>query len=256
MTVSRSRCRRLVALLACALALAGCRLDVGGELAVERDGSGTVGVVLSLDPEAVARLDELALDPFAELSAAAVDADGWQVTRAGSEDGGSQVRLTHAAGDPQALTDAFRDLVAGLSDDDPALVVDLDLVVEGGGAARLDGTAGLRPPATAGALQDGEPIGPSGEELAALVDEAVTATLQVRLPGPVVEHDADEVVGGGLFVTSPAQTLTWDVPVGDVRTVTARSDAPPVLTLPVIAGVAVASLVLVGVVIWWWRRRG
>jgi len=245
---------RLAALFACALTLAGCRLGVTGQLTVERDGSGVVGLVLALDRDAVARLDELELDPFAELTAAAVDADGWQVSRSGDE-GGVTVRLAHAAPDPQSMTDALRELTAGLSDDDPALLVDLDLEVAADGAARLDGTAGLRPPTTSGALRDGDPVGPAGEELAALVDDAVTATLEVGLPGPVAQHDADAATGGGLFATSATQTLTWDLPVGDVRAVTARSDAPPLLSPPVIAGIAAGGLLLLGLVTWKWRRR-
>lgn len=250
----RSAPRRLVALLACVLALSGCRLEVIGGMTVGRDGSGTVALELVLDADAVARLDELALDPFAELSAAAVGVVGWQVERTTTDDGGLSVRLHTDAPDPEALTGAFRELVADLSADDPALLVDLALTVAEDGAARVVGTAMLRPPASAGARRDGEPVGPAGDELASLVAEAVTARLEIGLPGRVVEHDADQVSGGGPLAGG-RQTLYWDVPVGQQRTISARAAAPTPLSPPVVLGLAVGALVLLGLAAWWWRRR-
>ena len=247
--------RRLVPALVCLLALTGCRLDVTGELLVSRDGSGQAGLELQLDAEAVARLDELAVDPFAELTAAAVTAEDWEVTRTASDDGGLGVRLVTEAGDPDALTATFDELVADLADQDPALLVDLDLDVDDDGAAVLTGTAELRPPATAGARRDGEPVGPEGDELAALVADAVEARLVVGLPGPVVDHDADTVTGGGMFGLRGGQRLTWDVPVGEPRTINARSDAPAPVRPVVIAGGIGAAVVIVGLLVWWWRRR-
>ncbi|MFA9444370.1 hypothetical protein [Egicoccus sp. AB-alg6-2] len=243
-----------------ALVLGGCRLGVTGEMAVERDGSGTAALELSLDADAVARLDELALDPFAELSAAAVGVPAWTVTRAADEDedGGMRVRLATEVADPDALTDAFRDLVADLAPEDPALLVDLDLEVASDGGVRLDGTVGLRPPATSGAVQDGEPIGPAGGELAALVEEAVRARFVVTLPGPLANHDADRVEAGGLLgevLAAGPSTLEWEVPVGAERTVTARSDAPPLLDPLLVAGLAAALVVVLLATVWWWRRR-
>ncbi|GGI08833.1 hypothetical protein [Egicoccus halophilus] len=248
--------RSLLPLLLVVLVAAGCRIDVTGQLVVQRDGSGTAGLELYLDPDAVAELDALAVDPFAELSAVAVEVDDWQVERTLTDDGGERVRLATRAVDPQALTDALRELSSGLSDGDPALLIDLDLTVDAVGATTLDGVAGLRPPATAGARQDGEPLGPSGDELAALVDDAVRARLVVTLPGAVAEHDAEQVTGGSwLGLTGVARTLHWELPVGEPRLVTARADAPAVLAPPVVAGLAVAGVLLLGVVGWWWRRR-
>lgn len=241
------------ALLVVAILLTGCRIDLGASLTVERDGSGTAGLEVVLDPEAVARLDELALDPFAELTAAAVDTPDWEVERSSTDEGGLRVRLSTQAADPEALTAALRELSSGLAPDDPSLDLDLDLDVAADGAAELRGEVGLRPPITAGARRDGQPVGPAGDDLAALVAEAVTARLVVSLPGPATDHDADAVEGSGRFGVG-GSTLTWDVPVAGTRSITATA-AAPLAVAPWLVVAAAGLLVLVVLAGWWWRRR-
>jgi hypothetical protein len=211
--VPRPRPVALLALLA--VLLAGCRLGVGAEVEVERDGSGTAAIVFDLDPELRDELDELGVDPTAELSAAASQVAGWDVTRTVDEDGSLQVTLTRETADPEALTEAFGELTAGLSDDDPALLVDLDLAVDDEGAATLSGSAQLRPPVGPGVVLD-DPAAVA--DFDAEVAEAVDAALTVTLPGPIETDDADEVDGS---------TLTWRLPVGEERSVTATSAPPP-----------------------------
>jgi hypothetical protein len=227
--------------------LAGCRLDVTGELTIDRGGRADATVELAVDEATLAELDALGVDPTAELTAAASRASAWQVTRERPEEGGLAVRLTRPSADAAAAADAFRELTAGLSNDDPALVVDLEVEVDDEGAVRLEGTAGFRPPATPGASIDGEPVGPDAAELAALTAEAVTARLVVRVPGTFVEHDADEVDG---------RTATWELAVGEpraVRAVAAAPSGPPVwLVVTAAATLLVATL---AALTWWWVRR-
>lgn len=233
----------VVALLA--TLLAGCELAVTSELDVERDGSGTVGVVFDLDPAMLAELDAAGIDPTAELAAAVVATDGWQLQRE-SVDGGLRVTATHRADDTEAMTAALRELSAGLGPDDPAVEVDLDLAVDAEGAAQLDGEAQLRAPAGPGVM--GDPDLPDAAAMAALTGEHVTAQLTVTLPGRADSHDADQVDG---------RTLTWQLPVDEPVTVTARASAPSRWTsdLRLILGAAIVLLLAGGGSAWVWRRR-
>jgi hypothetical protein len=211
--VLRPRPVALLALLA--VLLAGCRLGVRAEVDVARDGTGTAGVVLHLDAALLDELDELGVDPTAELSAAAADVPSWRLTRGSADDGSLTVSLVRTVSTPEALTEAFAELSEGLAETDPALLVDLEVDVDDGGAATVAGSALLRPPAGPGILLD-DPA-----EQAAFADEvegAVDASLVISLPGPIERHDADEVDGS---------TLTWQLPVGEQRTVSAASGPPP-----------------------------
>jgi hypothetical protein len=212
---------------------------------VDAAGRVAVAVVLRADPAALETLDGLGVDPTAELAAVG-EVPGWTVTRTTDPDGGLQVRMEHERTDPATATAAMRELRAGLAAGDPALLVDLDLDVDEAGAADLSGRVQLRPAATPGATLDGEPLGPTGEELASLTAQAVEASLQVRFAGRVVDHDADAADGG---------VLRWTVPVGEDRTVHARAAAPTrwrAWALPATAGVALllAAALTVGM-----RRR-
>jgi hypothetical protein len=227
--------------------LAGCRLDVTGELTITRDGRADATVELAVDEATLAELDALGVDPTAELTAAASQAPGWEVTRERPEDGGLAVRLSRPSADAEAAADAFRALTAGLTDDDPALVVDVEVEVDDEGAVTLAGVAGFRPPATPGASIDGEPIGPYEDELAALTAEAVTARLVVRVPGTFVEHDADEIDG---------RTAVWELAVGEPRPIRAVAAAPTGPPAGLVVAVAAALLVVaLAALTWWWVRR-
>jgi hypothetical protein len=238
---------RVVLFAVLVVVLTGCRLDVTAELTIARDGRTEAAIELAVDEATLAELDALGVDPTAELTAAARQAPGWEVIRERPEDGGLAVRLVRPSADAAAAAAAFRELTAGLVDDDPALVVDVEVEVDPDGAVRLEGEAGFRPPATPGATIDGEPVGPDATELAALTAEAVTARLVVRVPGPFVEHDADEVDG---------RTATWELPVGEprpIRAVAAAPTGPPTWVLVAVA--ATLLVVALAAITWWWVRR-
>jgi hypothetical protein len=238
--------RPLVALAVLAALLAGCRLGVSAEVEVARDGSGTVALVVALDEDLLEELDALTVDPAAELSAAAAADPAWALERRTDDDGGLTLRLQREAADPDELTGALRDLTVGLRDEDPALVVDLDLEVDEDGAATLSGTLELRPPIGPGVVVDET----EAAALAELAESSVDASLVVGFPGAVTASDADRVEGS---------TATWEVAPGEPRPVEARAAAPtawPVETVvAVLAGVLlVASVVVLVVVVR--RRRG
>lgn len=237
--------RRLCLLALAAVALTGCRLGVSAQVDVARDGSGEAALVVTLDEALLAELDELAIDPTAELTAVAAEAPDWDLTRATDDDGGLVLTLRRGGDDPDELTDAFRELTAGLSETDPALAVDLDLDVDEAGAAEVSGTIELRTPIGPGVVTDEA----AAAELAALAVDTVDASLVVTLPGEITASDADEVEGS---------RAAWTVAAGEPRTVRATAAAPNGWPPEQIAAVAAGALVLVSAVIVaivLWRRR-
>lgn len=235
----------IVSLALVALLATGCRLGVSAEAHVERDGTGTAALVVTLDEALLDELDALDVDPTAELSAAAAAVPGWRLSREVADDDALVITLRRDAGTPQELTDAFRELTSGLHERDPALAVDLELDVDEDGAASLDGTVQLRTPIGPGVVTD--EVG--AEEMAELAAASVDTALVVSLPGPVTASDADTVEGS---------TLTWQVEPGQPRSVTAASAAPTTWPVEWIAAAAAAVLLVVSAVVLavLFRRRG
>jgi hypothetical protein len=240
--------RSLLVVLVLAGILAGCRLDVTAEGRIDQDGTGVARLVLEADEALLDELDGLGVDPTAEVVAAGADAAPWTVER---EAGGDTLtlRLSRRVDDPRALGDAFRELAAGLADDDPALVIDLDVTMTDDGALTVHGDAGLRPPASIGVELDGVPVGPDAELLAGVTEDAVRARLVLQLPGSVAAHDGDALDG---------RRVTWLLPVGGTRSLSATSAAPtPVDAVPAwgwaLGGLAV--VVMVALALWLVARR-
>jgi hypothetical protein len=97
------------------------------------------------------------------------------------------------------------------------MALDLDVEVLDDGSQRVTGTALLRPPATSGLEVDGTPVGDGGEALAALVEEHVTAAVELRLPAPVESHDG---------VRLDRSTVRFDLEPGVTRSLTAVGGPP------------------------------
>jgi len=127
---------------------------------------------------------------------------------------------------------------------DPALRLDVVVTTSPAGAVRLRGTGAVSPPATLGVRIDGVPAGPSGDELARLTADAVRAELVVRVPGRVLEHDADVLSDG---------VARWELPVGDARSIVLVSEDVP-LWRRVPAVLVLAAAVVLGAGIRWRRR--
>jgi len=242
---------RALLLAVLALLLTGCRLDLVAPLEVRADGSGRAGLAARFDPELLAELDRLGVDPTAELGAAVAADPTWELTRTREDDGGLLVAVHREVADATDLPGLYDRLTAGLSEGDPALLLDLDLTRDDDGGTTLTGTAWLRPPATSGLALDGEEIGPHAEELAELVAEHVTAAVEVSLPGDVTELDGGEIDG---------EVVRIPVPVGEptsFRVVSAG--APWWVTVPgglptLLAAVGVVVLLLGGLLVWQGRR--
>ena len=235
------------ALLAVVLLAAGCRLDLAADVEVGTDG-GVARLTLALDGGLVAELDALAVDPTAELEAAAAEVEGWDVQRSRRDDGSLDVTLERSVEDASELGPAFRELTAGLADEDPALELDLDVRPGPDAEVAVDGQARLRPPATAGAAIDGDPVGPTGQDLVELMEEHVTAQVAVTLPGEVIDHTGGERDG---------RTITWEVGADEtVQIAAAAAPAPWWRSLPPWALPAAATAVVLVLGAVWLRRRG
>jgi hypothetical protein len=234
--------RRAAAVLAVtALAVTGCRIDVAAEASVDVAGGGELAVLVRIDGATLRELDALGVDPGLVGLSELDPASGWRTSRSVDADGGLVLAHRLEVADGPALAAALGALDDGLAPDDPALRIDVTVTTGRGGAVELDGTAGLSPPGTIGLLEDGIPVGPSGEELAALTAGAVRPVLRLHVPGPVRSHDGDRLEG---------RTVTWELPVGDVRPVSLSSAAAG--WWRALPGVAVAVLAAAGA--WWWRR--
>jgi hypothetical protein len=214
-------------------------------LDVAEDGSGTVAVDLRMDERLVAELDDLGLDPAAELSAVVAEDPDWRLQRQAEGEG---LRLRAVREETDDPAGALAALSEGLADDDPALEFDLDIDVDEEGRVALSGTAELRTPTLPGAADaDGEAIGPDAARLRTLMAEHVTAELQVTLPGRVVGHDADQVDGA---------TMRWSLPPD--ASVQLRATSTPHVVPPevlVVGGGALALAAAAGAVALALRRR-
>lgn len=236
--------RSVPVLVLAALVATGCRIDVTADAAFDVTGGAEVVLAVRIDGATLRELDALGVDPGLVALAELDPARGWRTERTVDADGGLVLAHRRDVPDGPALAAALGALDDGLAADDPALRVDLDVTTSRGGAVALAGTAGLTPPGTTGLAVDGTPVGPSGAALAALTAEAVRPVLRVTVPGPVRRHDGDRLEG---------RTVSWALPVGDVRSVTLTSGpAGWWRALPWVA----ATVAGVGAVAGWWRRRG
>lgn len=208
---------RVLLLLVLGLLATGCRLDLVAPIEVTPDGVATAGLSVRFDARMLAELDALGVDPTAELGAAAAADPAWELVRTREEGGALTVALTRSVADVRDIGAVYRDLVAGLAPEDPALLLDVEVVPQDDGGHRVTGSALLRPPTTSGLAVDGEPIGAQGGELAQLVADHVTAAVEVRLPGEVVEHDG---------VRLDRTSVRFDLEPGEPRSLTAVG-APP-----------------------------
>jgi hypothetical protein len=201
------------------LMLTGCRLDLVAEAVVDPGGGGRVAIATGFDTELLDQLDDLGIDPTADLEAVAASTAGWETVRRTRDDGGLEVVATRAVDDVDAIGDVFRELSAGLSETDPALLIDLEVATDEDGGTQVGGNAAFRPPATAGVSLDGVEVGPDTQVLAALVANAVDAQLRIRFPGDVQRHDGDRLDG---------RTVTWALPSGSQVPVEATASPPSI----------------------------
>ena len=103
---------RVCALVACLLVFAGCKIDADVNVTLREDGTGTIDTAITLDGEAVARVEtngrtlETAF-PLDDLRAAGWDVSPWLRL----EDGSAAIRLTHDYAGEEELDRRLAELV-------------------------------------------------------------------------------------------------------------------------------------------------
>jgi hypothetical protein len=230
--------RRLVAVIFLVALCAGCHVDVGVDVAMTKDGSGTITVTVTADKDVVAKAPGLAAD----LRLTDVAAAGWSIDGpAPTPDGGLQVVL-HQSFDTPAQANAILSGLNGPSgplmgltlarartDDATSFSVNGTLQVTGG----LDAFSDADLLAIVGAS-------PYANQLAAASvapTDAVSMSFSAGLPGDVKSTTAPD-----------GKRLSWVVPMDgsatDVATATELKDPKNIWAAPL------SKAALIALVVW------
>jgi hypothetical protein len=223
--------RRILAVVVCALVVAGCRVDVTVDLEIGADGSGELVVTATADAEVVEQAAGLAEDlRFDDATAA-----GWTVEGpTPTEDGGLAVTLRH----PVASADEATNLLASLGP--PFSDVRLErTTVEDETTVSLSGQLTL--PNGFDSFADSELLATAGrspyaDELAGRTPaESISVGFRADLPGDVEETTGERHDGA----------LEWEAPLdGTSVDLTTRTVQRPASGGSWARPVSVAALVL------------
>lgn len=250
----RGRSPALLLVLVLVALLGGCQLRVATDIVVGVDGSGRATLRIVVDEELAATLEEAEVDPFEGLDEVAAGAD-WEVERLDDEDG-TGVELATRFASPEELGERVAELSAGLTEDDGALLRDVELVLTEDGGYEFTATAGIDPPRIVGSLPlDGDEgrsgaVRFDGDDLAVALEEGGTdvARHDLRVTFPTVP----EAPGATVETTS----ATWQLPNHELATVSATAPPLPMdRTLVLMAAGGVGAAVLAAFAVRMVRRR-
>ena len=224
----RRRTRFRAAVLAALLALltAGCRLDATMTVDVDGDGGGTLTVAIRADRDLVGLAEQAEVDPLATLAQAVADQDGWRVRSETHPTGGRSVALSAKFADPEEFAGLTRQLASALSAPELTPLGEWRIVVDDE-RVRVEGQAALEPSADPGAL------GRSADDARRALAQSVVYTVRVKLPGQIVDTNADRLDDG---------VLRWIVPAGAQVRIVAESDRPDRRVWPLVLGGILAGL--------------
>jgi hypothetical protein len=210
--------RRLVALLACAIALTACQVDVTVDVVVESDGTGLITVVVVADAEVLTAVptlvDDLVLDDVVEA--------GWAVDGPNpTEEGGLTIQMSHdfrsqgeATNLLQSLGPPFTQMELGRGTNGDITTNQLSgRLVLGGFEAFSD--------ADLVSAVGGQPFADQIAASGATPADSFNVTLRALLPGVIedAETNAEPNEGG---------VLSWDLPAdGSSAIVLAQSTQQP-----------------------------
>jgi hypothetical protein len=242
--------RRVLALAACVLVLAGCRLDVSVGVTVGADGSGEVTVVAAVDKDVVDRVSGLAGSLSLEDAAAA----GWEVEGpATTEDGGLTLALRRpfvtvqeAASLLNSLGPPFSDVAFERTATEEEVTVTMSgALILAGGSWDAFGDPNLLQ------VAGGTPFGAQLAESGASPPESMTVDLTVQFPGEV-EETTGERGGDGVTWSAPLDGSSQDLATRAVlRAESASGWAGPVATVALVAlvlwlagGITLAAMVI------------
>lgn len=210
--------RQLVTLVACAVVLAACQIDVAVDIVVEPDGTGTITVVATADADLARRVPTLAED----LVLDDVEEAGWVVTGpAPTATGGLEVTFAHDFASADEATNLLRSLgppfnemvlQRGMPDDETTNQLSGLLGLPGGFADFADDDL----IAAIGSLPFEDELAASGATPANSMAVRLTATL----PGEVVDEETNATIDDD-------GKLSWTVPldgtIAELRAVTRQA---------------------------------
>jgi hypothetical protein len=180
-----------------ALALSACRVESNVVLSIEEDGSGTVGFELGMDQE-FRDLMEQSGGSLDDILTDLPDFGGQNVTPTNRVDGD----MTYIG-------------VESVVDDISAF----DFSADGGEFFSAFSYEFDRKTASLTAtISSGDIAGDAGDlpfDMSSLTGEFFSANVVISMPGTVVEHNADEVLGDG--------TLVWEIPLSGSADIFAKS---------------------------------
>jgi hypothetical protein len=250
--------RGVLAVCACATALVGCRLDVGVEMEVGADGTGTIAVQLDADRALVDEVPSIA----EELATDDIVAAGWEIDGpTATPDGGLTMTITHPFTSDTDATNLLNSI--GPPFNEMALVRNTD---GDDTTTRLSGLLGLSDGFASFADDDlVAAVGsvPFADRLAAAgatPEESMSVVFRVALPG-----DVDETESNGTVLDDGR--LEWDVvldgTIVDVRAISTQSPgddrwwARPLSMIALVLLVAWVAfmVVFIGYVAWARRQR-
>ena len=195
---------RLVALLSCLLVLSACRLDVTVDVVMEPDGTGVVTVAAVADAELVERLPDLVDD----LRLDDAIANGWQVEGPTlRQDGGADIELTHAFSSAAELANVLTSIGPPLS---PMAAArnegeDGQIVNALNGSLQLAGGYGAFADAELVTAVGGQPFAEEIAEASTPIEQAMSFTYRVALPGRLQTAETGTDVGDGV--------VEWEAPL-------------------------------------------
>lgn len=206
-----SRWRFVVLVLGLGVLSSACRLQLDVNVEVAEDGSGSVEVVVGVDPDGIDRIGGYlgAVIEVDDLTDA-----GWVVDGPDLEsDGFTRVHLRRSFANPEEAAAIFDDIAGeqGPFQDFAVRRESSFADTEWGFTGRVDFSGGLEAFGDGGlaAELDGEPLGQSAEEIEAQLGESLSRLIQVRvgvrLPGEVTSNATTKAANGAL----------WQVGFGD-----------------------------------------
>lgn len=231
--------RRLLMLALLVLGATGCQARLTVDVAVDRDGAGTLAVALGADAALLAEAAAAGVDPLGELAAAgaALAGAGWSVGDTRDVDGGRTVQLSTPFGSPAELEALAAEVAGALAGPELVPLEDLRLAVEEE-TLRVSAVAGLVPTEAVTAL------GVQPEQAVRILEdtEALRYDVRVTLPGEVLETNA--TAAGEL-----GEPLVWAVPPGERIALVVVTERPRTAWWPFAVAGAVGVLLLVGLLV-------
>ena len=231
---------RAVAVVGLLVLASACRLELDVNVSVAEDGSGTVEVVVGVDPDGIERIGG---DLEAVLEVDDLTEAGWAVEGPDVEsDGYTRLRIRRTFADADEANAIFDDIAgeSGPFQDFGVRRESSFATTEWGFTGQVDFSGGLEAFGDEGlaAELDGQPLGQSVVEIETQLGESLSRLIQVRvgvrLPGEVTSNATTKAVNGAV----------WQVGFGDGPVDLEAEGKESRTTTWVAVGVALACAVL------------